>query len=185
MAGALSLLLLVVSFQLEAMEYLHEREYVHADIKGSNLLTGFAEGSQHKVGIVTKYFALYFTLLYDAVPPSYLQVYLVDYGLAYRFNPDGRHKKYQEDPRRQHDGTIEFTSIDAHKGVSESSCLLVSETLAMDSCLLPLGPSRRGDLEILGYCLLQWACGRLPWEDNLENKPYVATQKVRWRMKLL
>ena len=40
----------LVSFQLEAVEYLHEREYVHADIKGSNLLTGFAEGSQHKVG---------------------------------------------------------------------------------------------------------------------------------------
>ena len=48
-AGAVSLLLLV-SFQLEAVEYLHEREYVHADIKGSNLLTGFAEGTQHKVG---------------------------------------------------------------------------------------------------------------------------------------
>lgn len=55
----------------------------------------------------------------------------------------------------------------------------------MDSCLLPLGPSRRGDLEVLGYCLLQWACGRLPWEDNLENKPYVATQKIRWMMKTL
>lgn len=122
MAGALPLLLLVVSFQLEAMEYLHEREYVHADIKGSNLLTGFAEGSQHKVGIVPKYLALYCTIL------SYLQVYLVDYGLAYRFNPDGRHKKYQEDPRRQHDGTIEFTSIDAHKGVSEFPRLLASET---------------------------------------------------------
>lgn len=38
-------------------------------------------------------------------------------------------------------------------------------------------PSRRGDLEILGYCLLQWRCGKLPWEDNLENKSYVADRK--------
>lgn len=47
---------------------------------------------------------------------STLQVYLVDYGLAYRFSPDGVHKEYKEDPKRCHDGTIELTSIDAHKG---------------------------------------------------------------------
>lgn len=41
------------------------------------------------------------------------------------------------------------------------------------------GPSRRGDMEILGYCLLQWASGDLPWEDNLTNKPYVAAQKLK------
>ena len=78
--------------QLEAVEFLHESSYIHADIKGSNLLTGHSPGTSH-------------------------EVYLVDYGLAYRFNPDGQHKEYKEDPRRTHDGTIEFTSIDAHKGV--------------------------------------------------------------------
>ena len=50
---------------------------------------------------------------------SNLQVYLVDYGLAYRYRPQGQQKEYKEDPRRKHDGTLEFTSIDAHKGVSE------------------------------------------------------------------
>ena len=43
----------------------------------------------------------------------------MDYGLAYRYSPDGVHKAYKEDPRRKHDGTIEFTSIDAHKGASK------------------------------------------------------------------
>lgn len=51
------------------------------------------------------------------------RVYLVDYGLAYRFSPDGNHKEYKEDPKKAHDGTIEFTSIDAHKGVSKSLSL--------------------------------------------------------------
>ena len=45
-----------------------------------------------------------------------LQVYLADYGLAYRYAPENVLKEYKEDPKRCHDGTIEFTSIDAHKG---------------------------------------------------------------------
>lgn len=47
-------------------------------------------------------------------------MYLVDYGLAYRYCPEGIHKEYKEDPKRCHDGTIEFTSIDAHNGVGTS-----------------------------------------------------------------
>ena len=43
---------------------------------------------------------------------------MVDYGLAYRYRFDGgRLTEYKEDPRRVHDGTIEFTSRDAHRGV--------------------------------------------------------------------
>ena len=53
------------------------------------------------------------------------------------------------------------------------SCLLLSWYNII------LGPSRRADLEILGYCLLQWACGKLPWEDNLEDKAKVAAMKIK------
>ncbi len=84
---------------------------------------------------------------------------MVDFGLAYKYVSDGKHKDYKEDPKRLHDGTIEFTSRDAHRGAT---------------------PSRRGDLEILGYCLLQWMCGKLPWEDKLNDKNYVATQKHKY-----
>uniref|UniRef100_A0A8B9Y377 VRK serine/threonine kinase 1 n=1 Tax=Bos mutus grunniens TaxID=30521 RepID=A0A8B9Y377_BOSMU len=87
-------------------------------------------------------------------------VYLVDYGLAYRYCPEGTHKEYKEDPKRCHDGTVEFTSIDAHNGVA---------------------PSRRGDLEILGYCMIQWLSGHLPWEDNLKDPNYVRDSKIRYR----
>ncbi|KAK3537898.1 hypothetical protein QTP70_022439 [Hemibagrus guttatus] len=118
---------------LDILEYIHEHEYVHADVKASNLLLS------HK-------------------NPN--QVYLVDYGLAYRFSPEGVPKEYKEDPKRCHDGTIEFTSIDAHHGVS---------------------PSRRGDLEILGYCMIQWLCSRLPWEDKLQDPVYVRDSKIRCR----
>uniref|UniRef100_A0A4W4HAD8 non-specific serine/threonine protein kinase n=1 Tax=Electrophorus electricus TaxID=8005 RepID=A0A4W4HAD8_ELEEL len=117
---------------LDILEYIHEHEYVHADIKASNLLLSYKNPNQ---------------------------VYLVDYGLAYRYLPDGVPKEYKEDPKRCHDGTIEFTSIDAHNGVS---------------------PSRRGDLEIMGYCMIQWLCGRLPWEDKLQDPLYVKDAKLRF-----
>ncbi|GAA6233159.1 serine/threonine-protein kinase VRK1-like [Lates japonicus] len=116
---------------LDILEYVHDHEYVHADIKASNLMLSHSDPNQ---------------------------VYLVDYGLAYRYSPDGVLKEYKEDPKRCHDGTIEFTSIDAHKGAS---------------------PCRRSDLEILSYCMVQWLCGRLPWEDKLQDPIYVRDSKIR------
>uniref|UniRef100_A0A3Q3XAT0 non-specific serine/threonine protein kinase n=1 Tax=Mola mola TaxID=94237 RepID=A0A3Q3XAT0_MOLML len=116
---------------LDILEYIHDHEYVHADIKASNLMLSHSDPNQ---------------------------VYLVDYGLAYRYAPENVLKEYKEDPKRCHDGTIEFTSIDAHKGASAS---------------------RRGDLEIMSYCMVQWLCGRLPWEDKLQDPLYVRDSKIR------
>uniref|UniRef100_A0A8C6UJF3 non-specific serine/threonine protein kinase n=1 Tax=Neogobius melanostomus TaxID=47308 RepID=A0A8C6UJF3_9GOBI len=121
---------------LDTLEYIHEHEYVHADIKASNLMLSYSDPNK---------------------------VYLVDYGLAYRYCPEGVQKEYKEDPKRCHDGTIEFTSIDAHKGAT---------------------PSRRGDLEILGYCMVQWLCGQLPWEDKLQDPIYVRDSKIRCQDKV-
>ncbi|XP_072247613.1 uncharacterized protein [Leuresthes tenuis] len=86
------------------------------------------------------------------------QVYLADYGLSYRYCPDGVHKEYKENPRKGHNGTIEYTSLDAHKG---------------------LAPSRRGDLQILGFCLLHWLCGSLPWDNVLKHPSQVQEAKAR------
>lgn len=115
---------------LDILEYIHENEYVHGDIKAANLLLGYKNPNR---------------------------VYLADYGLSYRYCPNGNHKLYQENPRKGHNGTIEFTSLDAHKGVALS---------------------RRSDLEILGYCLLRWCCGKLPWERNLKDPIAVQTAKT-------
>lgn len=48
------------------------------------------------------------------------------------------------------------------------------------SVLSFLASGRRGDFEILGYNMLQWMCGRLPWEDNLADCEYVAAQKNKY-----
>ena len=44
----------------------------------------------------------------------------MDYGLAVHYNYDGKHRVYKEDPRKAHNGTLEFTSRDAHNGAGIS-----------------------------------------------------------------
>ncbi|KAG8561544.1 hypothetical protein GDO81_015385, partial [Engystomops pustulosus] len=68
-------------------------------------------------------------------------------------------RKHKEDHRKCHDGT--------------KSGYKLMPTKAS-------GPSRRGDLEILGYCMIQWLCGKLPWEDKLTDPNYVANSKIRY-----
>ncbi|XP_064788500.1 serine/threonine-protein kinase VRK2 isoform X2 [Oncorhynchus masou masou] len=116
---------------LDVLEYIHDNEYVHADIKAANLMLGHTDPDK---------------------------VYLADYGLSYRYSPDGVHKEYKKNPKKGHNGTIEYTSIDAHNGAA---------------------PSRRGDLQVLGFCLLHWLCGALPWDSVLKDPIQVQEAKTR------
>ncbi|XP_065557875.1 serine/threonine-protein kinase VRK1-like [Artemia franciscana] len=87
------------------------------------------------------------------------QVYLVDYGLATKYIKDGVMRRTEKDSRFAHNGTLEFASRDAHLGIS----------------------SRRSDLEILGYNLLQWLSGTLPWEEKTlteEGKQPLSDEEV-------
>lgn len=112
---------------LDVLEYIHSRGYVHADLKGANMLLGLKKGSEN-------------------------QVYLVDFGLATRVKED---QPFTPNPKCAHNGTIEYTSRDAHLGE----------------------PTIRGDLEILGYNMLHWLTGQLPWEKSLNAPPTVQTMK--------
>lgn len=89
------------------------------------------------------------------------QIYLVDFGLVERFYcKDGTHREYVEDQRRANNGTVEFSSRDAHIGAF----------------------SRRSDLESLAYNLLYWVSGgRLPWTNVLKDHQLVETSK-KWYM---
>ncbi|KAK3910563.1 Nucleosomal histone kinase 1 [Frankliniella fusca] len=76
------------------------------------------------------------------------QVYVVDFGLAARYTAS-------KDPKRAHNGTIEYVSRDAHAG----------------------GTTRRGDMEILAYNVVQLLSSKLPWEGLL--KDCVAVHKAK------
>ena len=75
---------------LHSLEYIHTKGYAHGDIKGANLMLK----SDH-------------------------ESFLVDFGLAQRFKRDNVHQKYDIKPERRHNGTIEYTSRDAHRGARE------------------------------------------------------------------
>jgi len=71
---------------MNAYEYIHEKSYVHCDMKGTNLLLGEAKGTENNV-------------------------YLVDFGLACKYPSN-----FSPDPKKMHNGTLEYTSRDAHNG---------------------------------------------------------------------
>ncbi|CAG9790072.1 unnamed protein product [Diatraea saccharalis] len=78
------------------------------------------------------------------------QIYLLDYGLASKFlDANGIHKEFGMDARKAHDGTLEYSSRDSHIGAH----------------------SRRSDLETLGYNLLDWLTGVLPWKTAVLSEP--------------
>lgn len=73
------------------------------------------------------------------------RIHLIDFGLALKFvDSNGMHRPFVMDQRRAHDGTLEFTSRDAHMGAH----------------------SRRSDLECLAYNLIYWHEGFLPWKNE-------------------
>ncbi|XP_053555467.1 inactive serine/threonine-protein kinase VRK3 isoform X3 [Bombina bombina] len=87
------------------------------------------------------------------------KVYLAGYYYAFRYCPEGKHVSYREGSKTPHEGTVMFISLDAHKGA---------------------GPCRRSDLESLGYCMLKWLSGVVPWEDQIDSSK-IMEQKKRYK----
>lgn len=120
---------------LDILEYLDFHGYVHSDLKASNILICHGKRATDE--------------------PS---LFLIDYGLATRYMSGDHHKAYKSLKKSAHNGTLEYTSIDAHHGAD---------------------PSRRGDLQILGFCLWEWLAGYLPWKSCMKNKEDVKMKKIK------
>ncbi|KAF5898682.1 inactive serine/threonine-protein kinase VRK3-like, partial [Clarias magur] len=117
---------------LDALEFIHENEYAHADLHAGNVYISTHGASQ---------------------------VFLSGFGNTFRFCPGGKHVEYREGGRTPHHGNLNFISVDSHKGA---------------------GPSRRSDLQSLGFCLLFWLSCTLPWSPVTQPGSAVCAQKERY-----
>lgn len=184
---------LTISAQiLDVLQYIHDKGYIHSDIKASNILMG-CSSLQGRVDItqtravpvkqqfqyrgcnpirtcrIRKFqkpsrnlrptnniFYLDDVPDFDEIVGDFVekkdkqdrdQVFLLDYGLATKYiTSQKQHKQFCNDERRAHAGTLLFCSRDAHKGVQ----------------------SRRSDLECLGFNMIYWLTGCLPWMDDTD-----------------
>lgn len=94
-------------------------------------------------------------------------LYLIDFGISKQYLANGKHIAYQEG--RPFIGTIRFASIAAHKGVELS---------------------RKDDLESLGYLLVFFLKGKLPWQTaqkmtQRDRKKMVANLKEKTKVEEL
>lgn len=94
---------------------------------------------------------------------SYI-VNLIDYGLAkkYRDSRSQQHIPYREN--RNLTGTARYASLNAHLGIEQS---------------------RRDDLEAIGFCLLYFYLGKLPWQNlqaNNRGERYAKIAEIKLRM---
>ncbi|XP_043994154.1 inactive serine/threonine-protein kinase VRK3 isoform X5 [Gambusia affinis] len=81
---------------LDVLEFIHSKEYVHADVNAENIYVK---------------------------PGQKSQVYLGGYCHAFRYRPGGQHVEYRESSRMPHEGAMEFISLDIHKGAGLSGSL--------------------------------------------------------------
>jgi len=114
---SLKTVLMLCEQTITRVEYLHENNFLHRDIKPDNFLVGI--GARSHV------------------------VYMIDLGLAkkYKSTSTQQHIPYREG--KSLTGTARYASIATHLGWEQS---------------------RRDDMVAIGYMMLYFLCGALPWQ---------------------
>ncbi|KAG5400506.1 hypothetical protein IGI04_015113 [Brassica rapa subsp. trilocularis] len=133
------------------VEYTHSRGFLHRDIKPDSFLMGLGRKAN--------------------------QVYIIDYGLAKKYKDfqTQKHIPYRENKNLT--GTARYASVNTHLGIGKDCFHLITSVAVLSEafdnsfssllthfvCMLK-EQSRRDDLESLGYVLMYFLRGSLPWQ---------------------
>lgn len=155
----LKTVLMIADQMLERVELMHSRHLIHRDIKPGDRKLYFKQHIKRKrtnTNIVIPFTANFVTDITGS--PSKNTIYCIDFGLSKRY----RHPRtLQHIPAREGrslTGTPRYASINNHLGVEQS---------------------RRDDLESIGYVLVYFLKGGLPWQGLKVSELSVARTNVR------
>ena len=109
---------------MEILEYIHNKHYIHRDIKPDNFVIGRKEKRKF--------------------------IYILDFGLSKKYRSSKTLEHYKMVKHNHLTGTARYASINALNGLTQS---------------------RRDDLEAIGYVLMYFLRGKLPWQGiPVQNK---------------
>jgi len=102
---------------IEILEYIHNKFFIHRDIKPDNFVIGIKEKRKY--------------------------IYILDFGLSKKYRSSKTLEHYKMVKKNNLTGTARYASINALNGLTQS---------------------RRDDLEAVGYVLMYFLRGKLPWQ---------------------
>ena len=129
---------MLIDQMISRIEYIHNRHFLHRDIKPDNFCVGLNKTS-HKI-------------------------FVIDFGLAKRYiQRDGRHIPYREGKNLT--GTARYASINTHLGIEQGS--------------LSHNTACRDDMESIGYVIMYFLRGMLPWQGLKANTKREKYERIK------
>ncbi|OHT04236.1 hypothetical protein TRFO_28350 [Tritrichomonas foetus] len=113
---SLKTVLMLADQMISCLEFFHQKNFLHRDIKPDNFVLGLGSNSN--------------------------QVFIIDYGLAKRYRDQRNHLHVPFSTGKSLTGTARYASVAALRGDEQS---------------------RKDDLEAVGYVLMYFLRGSLPW----------------------